>query len=89
MDSGSDASRQPSEGPVAPIAVVGIACRYPGADNPRTLWENILARRQAFRRMPDCRLPVADYHDADPAAPDKTYSTRAALIDGFLHEPDR
>jgi acyl transferase domain-containing protein/acyl-CoA thioesterase FadM len=69
--------------PALPIAVIGLACRYPDATTPRQLWENILARRRQFRRLPDCRLPLADYHDADKRAPDKTYGRQAAVIDGF------
>ena len=65
------------------IAVIGIGCRYPGASSPGQLWENILARRRQFRRMPDRRLPLADYHDPDHDAADKTYGTKAAVIDGF------
>ncbi|WP_372682567.1 beta-ketoacyl synthase N-terminal-like domain-containing protein, partial [Desulfosarcina sp.] len=65
------------------IAVIGLACRYPDAATPRHLWENILARRRQFRRIPDCRLPLADYYDADKKAPDKTYGRQAAVIDGF------
>ncbi len=68
------------------IAVIGIGCRYPGAKNPQELWENILARRQAFRRMPDVRMPPGDYFDADPKTPDKSYSARAAVIDGFAFD---
>lgn len=66
-----------------PIAVIGMGCRYPGARDPRELWENILAKRQAFRRMPDCRLPLSEYGDPDGKDLDKTYVERAALIDGF------
>lgn len=69
------------------IAVIGLACRYPGAEDPVELWENVLARRQQFRRLPDVRLPLSDYWDADPSAPDKTYGRRAALIDGFEFDP--
>lgn len=69
--------------PGTPIAVIGMGCWYPGAQTLRELWENILARRRQFRRMPDHRLPLVDYHDPDPAVPDKTYGTRAAVIDGF------
>ena len=65
------------------IAVIGLACRYPDASTPRELWENILARRRQFRRIPDCRLPLADYFDADKKAPDKTYGRQVAVIDGF------
>jgi len=67
----------------AAIAVIGMACWYPGAPNPRQLWENILARRRQFRRTPDDRLPISDYYDADPTAPDKTYGKWMAVIDGF------
>lgn len=63
-----------------PIAIVGAACRYPDAASPSELWENVLAKRQAFRRMPPERLPLDDYYSADPNAPDRTYSQNAALI---------
>ncbi|HET6514045.1 MAG TPA: SDR family NAD(P)-dependent oxidoreductase, partial [Thermodesulfovibrionales bacterium] len=65
------------------IAVIGMACYYPGAPNIRSFWENILARRREFRRFPDQRLPISEYFDPDPVAPDKTYANRAAVIDGF------
>jgi len=66
-----------------PIAVIGMACWYPDARNPRQLWENILARRRQFRQLPDQRLPIADYYNPDCGESDKTYISRAAVIDGF------
>ena len=68
---------------IGSIAIIGLGCRYPDARNPRELWENILSRRQSFRRMPDERLPLSEYGDSDRSAPDATYGTRAAVIDGF------
>jgi enediyne polyketide synthase len=65
------------------IAIVGMACRYPDARSPNELWENVLARRRAFRRMPLERLSLRDYLATDPAAPDSIYSTEAALIQGY------
>jgi enediyne polyketide synthase len=65
------------------IAVIGMGCWYPGADNLLQLWENILARRIQFRKIPKQRLPLSEYHDPDPTAFEKTYGTRAAVIDGF------
>ncbi|MDX1775779.1 MAG: beta-ketoacyl synthase N-terminal-like domain-containing protein, partial [Desulfobulbales bacterium] len=65
------------------IAVVGMACHYPGSPDLQSFWENILARRREFRRIPDERMPLSEYYDPDPAAPDKTYATKAAVIDGF------
>src|SRR5258708_15397372 len=65
------------------IAIVGMACRYPDARAPRELWENALAQRRAFRRMPEERLRLADYFSADRSAPDSTYSTCAGVIEGY------
>ncbi len=65
------------------IALVGMACRYPDATSPRELWENALAGRRAFRRLPDVRMRLEDYWDPDPATPDKFYARNAAVIEGY------
>jgi enediyne polyketide synthase len=65
------------------IAIVGLACRYPDARSPAELWENALAQRRAFRRLPPERLRLEDYLDADRHAADRTYSTEAAVIEGW------
>ncbi len=65
------------------IALVGMACRYPDATTPRELWENALAGRRAFRRMPDVRMRLSDYWDTDPGAPDRFYARNAAVIEGY------
>jgi hypothetical protein len=66
-----------------PIAVVGLACRFPDADDPAALLDLVLTERRAFRRLPPGRLNVADYYSADRATPDATYSARAAVIEGW------
>ena len=65
------------------IAIVGIACRYPDAESPAQLWENVLAGRRAFRRIPPERMRLEDYWSPDPAAPDRFYAQKAAVIEGF------
>ncbi|MEV6926543.1 type I polyketide synthase [Dactylosporangium sp. NPDC051485] len=65
------------------IAIVGMACRYPDAASPVELWENAVAGRRAFRRIPDDRLRLEDYWDPDPAAPDRFYARHAAVIEGY------
>jgi acyl transferase domain-containing protein/acyl-CoA thioesterase FadM/acyl carrier protein len=71
------------------IAIIGMACHYPGAQDLRSFWENILTRRRQFRSFPDSRFPLAEYYDPDPAAPDKTYCPKAGLLDGFSFDPVR
>src|SRR5215472_18896741 len=68
---------------MASVAVVGMGCRYADARSPVELWENALAQRRAFRRIPDERLRLADYLSGDRNAPDRTYSHCAAVIEGY------
>lgn len=68
------------------IAVVGMACRYPDARTPLELWQTVVARRRAFRRIPDQRMPMRDYHSEDRGAPDRTYATQAAVIEGWVFD---
>lgn len=65
------------------IAIVGMACRYPDATNPHELWDNAVAGRRAFRRLPDVRMNLDDYWDADPTTPDAFYARNAAVIEGY------
>ena len=65
------------------VAIVGLACLYPEARTPAQLWENVLAQRRAFRRIPDERLRRDDYFAADPLVPDRTYTANAAVIEGY------
>ncbi len=65
------------------IAIVGMACRYPDARSPDELWENALAGRRAFRRIPAERLNLNDYLSSDRQSPDQTYSTQGAFIEGY------
>ena len=65
------------------IAIVGLSCRYPDACTPRRLWENVLSQRRAFRRLPAERLRLEDYFCENGEAPDSTYATEAALIEGY------
>jgi enediyne polyketide synthase len=65
------------------IAIVGIGLRYPDAGTPGELWENVLAGRRAFRRLPDERMSHADYFSTDPSAPDRFYTSKAAVLRDF------
>ena len=66
--------RPAPETPGEPIAIVGVACRFPDAAYPAEFLELFLSGRRAFRRLPPVRLDMAEY--AEPAA-------RAALIEGW------
>src|SRR5216684_3401733 len=65
------------------ISIVGMACCYADARSPSELWENVLAQRRAFRRIPDERLRLSDYLSTDREARDCFYSASVAVIDGY------
>lgn len=68
------------------IAVIGMACEFPGAHSPEELWENVLAGRRYFRKAPRERLPP-EYIDPDPEASDKTYCDQMAVLTGWEFDP--
>ena len=57
-----------------PIAIIGMACRFPGAATPEDLWELLLAGRQTAGGLPDDRgWDLATLHHPDPDHPRTTY----------------
>ena len=71
-----------------PIAVVGMAGWFPGADNIEIFWQNILTGVEACSEVDPhrwCVTPDKMYHP-EPQ-PDKAYSKRCSLIADFKFNP--
>ncbi|MCK4767092.1 MAG: acyltransferase domain-containing protein, partial [Desulfobacula sp.] len=71
------------------IAVVGIGCTLPDADDPDSLWENILNKKYSISQMPPSRFDSDLYYDPDKSAEDKTYTALAGHVDHFEFEWER
>lgn len=71
---------------VSRIAIVGLACQYPEAESPTTLWRNVLAGRRSFREIPAGRVDLEDYYSADRTAPDLTYNRVAAVLEDYVFD---
>jgi len=65
------------------LAIVGMACRYADACSPIELWENVLAQRRAFRRIPPQRLRLADYFSIDRDSVDSFYTANVGVISDY------
>ena len=66
-----------------PIAVVGMACRFPGgADDPEQFWQLLCEGRDAIRRVPAERWDADLHYDPDRNAAGKTYTQHGGFIDG-------
>ena len=80
---------QPSAGPLPPIAIVGIGCRFPGARGPEALWRIVALGRSTVGEVPEHRVQLGysidRYHDPRPRMPGRISSCKA----GFIEHPER
>lgn len=65
------------------VAVVGMACRFPHANDVNALWDLVRTGQVAFEDIPDTRWKHSAFFDpVDVRATDKTYVRKGAFIDG-------
>ncbi len=66
------------------IAIVGMACRFPGKVNDvESFWNALITGIDLVDDMGNKRWNINDYYDPDPNAQGKMYSKRAGLIDNI------
>ena len=68
------------------IAIIGLAGRYPGADNIDAYWQRLAAGDDCVSEIPAERWPLQDFFEADPdlaVEQAKSYSKWGGFIDGF------
>ncbi|WP_229334576.1 type I polyketide synthase [Streptomyces flavotricini] len=84
-DIGAGAAAEGASGGAADpldIAIVGMACAYPGAPDLAAYWAQVLAGRDAVTEVPAERWDPALYYDADPArAGERTPSRWGGFLD--------
>jgi acyl transferase domain-containing protein len=64
------------------VAIVGMACVFPGAPDLETYWRNLQAGVDAITDLPDGRWdPV--FYDPSSTAADRFYCRRGGFVDAF------
>ena len=63
-----------------PIAVVGMGCRFPGADNPEEFWQLLREGRDAITQIPEERWDGSEYYDPQPNTPGKICTTYGGFV---------
>ena len=65
-----------------PIAIVGLACRFPGgADDPAAYWKLLVEGRDAIREVPAERWAIDAWFDADPDVPGRMSVREGGFLD--------
>jgi len=70
-----------------PLAIIGIGCLFPQAEDSTSYWANIREGVDAITDIPPTHWRVADYHDQDPKAPDMTYGQRGGFLSSIPFNP--
>ncbi|TMC21453.1 MAG: SDR family NAD(P)-dependent oxidoreductase, partial [Chloroflexi bacterium] len=69
-----------------PIAIIGIAGRYPGARNLKDYWKNLKAGQSSITEIPAERWPLEGFYHADineAVKQGKSYSKWGGFVEGF------
>ena len=64
-----------------PIAIVGMGCRFPGADGPERFWHLLRNGVDTIGEIPSDRWNADDYYDPDPEASGRMYTRKGAFLD--------
>jgi trans-AT polyketide synthase/acyltransferase/oxidoreductase domain-containing protein len=70
-----------------PVAIVGMGCVFPGAPDLRGYLRLLRTGTDTVREVPASHFDLDDFHDPDPAAPDRTYARRGAFLDPVPFDP--
>ena len=81
-DTAPETASPPGTPTEAHFALVGMGCRFPGAQDTTAYWERMLDSASAITEIPESRWHNADYYDPHPGTPGKTSARFGAFIDG-------
>jgi len=69
------------------LAIIGIGCLFPQAEDQNAYWANIMDGVDAITEVPDSHWPVEAYYDQDQKSPDRTYGRRGGFISAVDFNP--
>jgi len=80
-------SKKKENNQMKPLAIVGIGCFFPKANNAEEYWANIREGVDAITDIPETHWKPSDYFDENKSAPDMTYGKRGGFINAMDFNP--
>ncbi len=68
-----------------PIAIIGVGCRFPGANGPNAFWNSLCNGVDAITEIPPERFDVNAYYDPRQGVPGKIASRWGGFLDQVDH----
>jgi len=64
-----------------PIAIIAVACRFPGSPDPDAYWGVLSGGVDAIREIPEDRFDIDEFYDPDQQTPGKIYTRSGGYLD--------
>jgi acyl transferase domain-containing protein/NAD(P)H-dependent flavin oxidoreductase YrpB (nitropropane dioxygenase family) len=71
------------------IAIIGMSCLLPKAQDVDTYWHNILNKVDTIEEVPEYQWDWKQYYDKDPQAKDKIYSKWGGFLENIEFDPTK
>jgi len=81
-------STPPSSSSRNPVAIVGFACRFPGARDSNGFWSLLRSGGYAIADLPPSRLDRGLYYSPDRGRLGKSYCTIGGVIEPVANDPE-
>jgi malonyl CoA-acyl carrier protein transacylase len=63
------------------IAIIGMGCRFPGAENPQAFWQLLHDGKEAITEVPASRWDIKAFYDPNPETPGKMNTRWGGFLD--------
>jgi len=73
------------EGGAEPVAIIGIGCRFPGANGPSAFWEMLCNGVDVITEVPADRFDINAFYDPRQVTPGKISSRWGGFLDRVDH----
>ena len=80
-------SSHPNNTANVPIAIIGMGCLFPKANDRQSFWHILRTGTDCIEPVPSTHWSVNDLYDGDHSSPDRTYAKMGGFLDSYPFDP--